>query len=323
MSALLHCYETHIYDGLGEDLDGFLYALGMLIEKYRAGAATPQLTAGELRERFGVSELTLAKVLRLLQASSVCAGSSYQSPEAGSPLVWTVTAAQNIRQYRNVKTIGEYVAVREKFLAGLTRSAAPSLPSAESPSVPPTPVPNASATHPAITSLSNPPSLAAGRHREASDHFAYDVAISFAGPQRNMAKYLADAATEAGFRVFYDDYFAADLWGKDLACHFQQVFSEASRFCVLLVSHDYLDRIWTTLELRYATDRLLHDRGAEYLLQVKVDPIDLPGIPSTIGYVSLSNYSIEQTSVLLVEKLRSIQASLNEVDVEAEQEIDE
>jgi hypothetical protein len=35
------------------------------------------------------------------------------------------------------------------------------------------------------------------------------------------------------------------------------------------------------------------------------DEIELPGVPPTIGYVSLNQYSIEQIADMLIKKLRS------------------
>ena len=44
----------------------------------------------------------------------------------------------------------------------------------------------------------------------------FDVAISFVGSERTYAEALANAVREAGFAVFYDDFYPAQLWGKNL-----------------------------------------------------------------------------------------------------------
>lgn len=42
--------------------------------------------------------------------------------------------------------------------------------------------------------------------------FAYDVAISFAGEDREFARYMA-ARLRPHFSVFFDEFERADLWG--------------------------------------------------------------------------------------------------------------
>src|SRR5262249_54511247 len=43
--------------------------------------------------------------------------------------------------------------------------------------------------------------------RSGARRYTYDVAISFAGPQRPLAEELANRIREAGFKVFYDDFY--------------------------------------------------------------------------------------------------------------------
>ena len=49
--------------------------------------------------------------------------------------------------------------------------------------------------------------------------------------------------------------------------------------------------------------RALAERGSEYILPIKVDGSELPGMPPTIGYLSLSEFGIEQIAELLIKKL--------------------
>src|ERR1700690_308977 len=43
----------------------------------------------------------------------------------------------------------------------------------------------------------------------------FDVAISFAGTEREYAEQLADKVRSAGFDVFYDKFYPEELWGKN------------------------------------------------------------------------------------------------------------
>jgi hypothetical protein len=136
-------------------------------------------------------------------------------------------------------------------------------------------------------------------------HFEFDVAISFAGPQRSLAEALAKYVEDAGFTPFYDDYYPEQLWGKDLVVFFDEIYRERSRFCVIFVSKDYSERMWTNHERRSAQARALEEKGNEYILPIKVDDSELPGMPPTIGYVSLDQNTIEEIASLLINKLKS------------------
>ena len=134
-----------------------------------------------------------------------------------------------------------------------------------------------------------------------NDH-EYDVALSFAGEDRQHAEELSKLLKRAGARVFYDYAEQASLWGKDLFQHLATIYGEKSRFCVVFVSESYLKKLWTKHELRQAQARSFGlDR--EYILPVRIDDTALPGVPSTVGYIDLRNTSIPQIAKLLLEKL--------------------
>ena len=61
---------------------------------------------------------------------------------------------------------------------------------------------------------------------------------------------------------------------------------------------------WTVHERRSAQERMLKERGAEYILPIKTNAVDLPGMPSTIGYVSLKELGLDKIADLLIEKLK-------------------
>jgi len=131
----------------------------------------------------------------------------------------------------------------------------------------------------------------------------FDVAISFAGPERQLAESLAKSVRDAGYVVFYDGFYPEQLWGKDLVSFFDRVYRKASRFCVMFVSREYSERMWTTFERRSAQARALEEKGREYILPIRIDNTDLDGLPPTIGYISVEEHSIEKIASLLIRKL--------------------
>jgi len=153
--------------------------------------------------------------------------------------------------------------------------------------------------------------------------FDYDLAISFAGEDRKQAESIALALKEEGVRVFYDQFEQASLFGKDLYVHLYEVYAKRSRYCILLASEHYLEKMWTIHERRAAQERALQERGAEYILPVRIDETDIPGLASTIGFLSYEMGPQKIAETLLqklwltgsVEQKRYIGYSLYDYDV--------
>ena len=132
----------------------------------------------------------------------------------------------------------------------------------------------------------------------------YDVALSFAGEDRSSAEQLARCLTENDVRVFYDKYEEATLWGKDLYEHLAWVYRDAARYCVLFISKHYANRLWTTHERRNAQARAFREKE-EYILPIRLDDTEIPGLPETVGYVDLRRQSIDEVCRLVLQKLSS------------------
>ena len=132
--------------------------------------------------------------------------------------------------------------------------------------------------------------------------FEYDVAISFAGEQRREAEGIASRLRAAGVSVFYDAYEQADLWGKNLYDHLATVYQHKARYCLMLVSAGYAAKVWTTHERQSAQARAL-EQNTEYILPVRFDDTEIPGLLSTIGYVRLADYGAEGIADLVIQKL--------------------
>lgn len=113
---------------------------------------------------------------------------------------------------------------------------------------------------------------------------SYDVCLSFAGEQRPYVDDVARLLRDNGVRVFYDDFEAATLWGKDLATYLDEIYRKRSRYCVLFASADYVRKTWTHHERASALDRLLRERD-DYVLPVRLDDTEIPGLRESIGHL--------------------------------------
>jgi hypothetical protein len=130
----------------------------------------------------------------------------------------------------------------------------------------------------------------------------FDVAISFAGTEREHAEKLATILKEENFSVFYDEFYPEYLWGKNLVDTFDEIFRKRSRYCVIFISREYKDRVWTNHERQSAQARALNEKGKEYILPIKVDETELDGMPPTVGYVALKR-GIDKIGELLIKIL--------------------
>ena len=131
----------------------------------------------------------------------------------------------------------------------------------------------------------------------------YDVALSFAGENRHYAKQLADLLEAGGYSVFYDDFERAQLWGKNLYVYFSSVYKDQASYCVIFLSAHYARNLWTKHELQSAQARAFVEENREYILPVRLDDTEIPGILLTAGYLDLRSMTIEEIYQALVEKL--------------------
>lgn len=130
----------------------------------------------------------------------------------------------------------------------------------------------------------------------------YDVCLSFAGEERSYAEMVARGLKERGLDVFYDEDEKASLWGKNLVEHFDYIYRDASRYCIMFISAAYAAKPWTRLERRSALARALVEEG-EYILPVRFDDTQLPGIPPTVGYLDLRDIAPATVVEFVLEKL--------------------
>lgn len=121
-----------------------------------------------------------------------------------------------------------------------------------------------------------------------NETYVYDVAFSFASENRNYVENTANFLKQLGFKIFYDKYEQTDLWGKDLYQHLNSIYQHKARYCVIFISKQYSEKLWTKHELKSAQSRAFEE-NREYILPVRFDDTELPGLNKTIGYIDLNN----------------------------------
>ena len=139
------------------------------------------------------------------------------------------------------------------------------------------------------------------RKREQANR-KYDVAMSFAGENREYVDEVARILSETGVSVFYDRFEEVSLWGRDLAEHLHQIYSKDSHFVVMFASRHYAEKAWPSHERQSALSRHLKGEAGR-ILPVKLDDTDIPGVPSTMGYIDARAVAPERLAELVRQKL--------------------
>ncbi|MFD1059686.1 toll/interleukin-1 receptor domain-containing protein, partial [Paracoccus fistulariae] len=143
-----------------------------------------------------------------------------------------------------------------------------------------------------------------GYARRMAENRDYDIALSFAGEERDYVDRVANLLKERGIKVFYDLFEEADLWGKDLYVHLSEVYHRRAQFTVMFISRAYADKLWTNHERKSAQARAFQE-AQEYILPARFDDTEIPGVLPTVGYISLRNRSPEDFVSLVTKKLVS------------------
>ena len=109
----------------------------------------------------------------------------------------------------------------------------------------------------------------------------WDVALSFAGTEREYVEQVAAALQAQGVRCFYDADRQIQLWGTHLAEELPRIYARESAAVVVFVSADYAGRDWTRLERRAAFSRAVADAGV-YVLPAGSMTVSCPGCCRTL-----------------------------------------
>ena len=133
-------------------------------------------------------------------------------------------------------------------------------------------------------------------------HYEFDVAVSFAGEDREIVKQYVDTISPRGLKVFYDKYEQVGLWGKDLYDKLDEVYRTKAMCCVIFISIHYAEKVWTNHERKSAQARALKE-NIEYILPVRLDDTEIPGIPPTIGYLDLRSMTVAELAYKTIEKV--------------------
>ena len=133
----------------------------------------------------------------------------------------------------------------------------------------------------------------------------WDVALSFAGAQRDYVEQVAEVLKARGVRCFYDADEQIELWGKYLAEELPTIYGEQAAAVVVFVSAEYAARDWTRLERRAALAQAVRERR-EYVLPARFDDTPVPGLLSDMVTVDLRGRTPQHFAAMIAAKLASL-----------------
>jgi hypothetical protein len=106
----------------------------------------------------------------------------------------------------------------------------------------------------------------------------FEIAISFAGENRQLAKYIAEQLESIDVSIFLDEHYEANYLGKAWSKEFERIFVHDSRYVICLLDINHREKIWPTFERECFRKRV---SDAE-VIPILLDETVFVGIPDDI-----------------------------------------
>ena len=141
-----------------------------------------------------------------------------------------------------------------------------------------------------------------GESRLMAEHKQYEVALSFAGEQREYVEQVAKTLQGWGIVVFYDGFEKVPLWGKHGTEEFNEVFERRAALAVMFISKEYVEKAWPRHERQSILSRAVRERGG-YVLPVRFDNTSVPGLPADLIYLNAEDHAPAELAAMIAKKL--------------------
>lgn len=132
----------------------------------------------------------------------------------------------------------------------------------------------------------------------------YDIAISFAAPERDYVRELANYLKERNVLVFFDEFEQAEMWGQDGLEYLQKAYVEKARYVVVCISAAYMERSWPTYERKQILGREFIKQDSA-ILPLRFDDIGIPSLPPQYFHLDARSLTPAMVGAVIIEKLTS------------------
>lgn len=130
----------------------------------------------------------------------------------------------------------------------------------------------------------------------------FQVALSFAGEQRDYVQRVASSLATRRIYYFYDEEQRIALWGKNQVEELQRIYMDDSSAVVMFISTAYAQKSWPIHERRATLSRAIRERR-EYVLPVRFDDTVLPGLDPDVSYLTAEDFTPERLAAAIADKL--------------------
>lgn len=136
------------------------------------------------------------------------------------------------------------------------------------------------------------------------DDQIYDLAVSFAGEQRDYVEKVVRACQQLGLSIFYYRDMAIDWWGKSYLAEQRSIYSGRTRFFVPFISPEYLAKPIPMDEFSSALMTAL-THGDDYILPVLIKNVTVPVemLHPHIHYLRAEDYDPQSLALAMKQKV--------------------
>lgn len=127
--------------------------------------------------------------------------------------------------------------------------------------------------------------------------FKYDVAISVAEEDKEVAKQIAAALKKRKVRYYYYEERAVDSWGKYIINLTEDSYGRSARYVLMITSKIFVEKYWANLEKQIALANI-PIQGKPHILQLRLDDTPVDGISKYVVYRDWKNNPEEIAGVL-------------------------
>jgi hypothetical protein len=136
------------------------------------------------------------------------------------------------------------------------------------------------------------------------EKYKYDVAISFAEEDKEIAEEISNSLKEVGLKPYFYKNEEAENWGENLFNVIIKRYREEAHLALILISKHYVKKRWADIERQIIQTIPLRGSGA-YLLPLAIDDTRVDGITDNILTVKWKG-NPKKIAEMIKEKLKKI-----------------
>lgn len=135
--------------------------------------------------------------------------------------------------------------------------------------------------------------------------YAFDLMISFAEEDRNIAAGIKDCLAFHGVRPYYYPDYPEENWARPLGKNLAELYEDGGSLGLVILSQHYVWKKYTQIEFQALNRRRVRSQK-DFLLVIRADQIDMelvPELPTDLAYMEWA-FNPGKFASLIVKKLQ-------------------